>query len=138
MIRNVMDKLATFFSVAATVSADTDGASVDGQSILSLTYLVSVAAFTFTGSNKIALRILHSDDNVNFTEATFANNELYAPVKELTTAGDGAKTHYVEYRGNKRYTKLQLDVSGTVSVAVAACAVGIAKLKPADAVVSLA
>jgi hypothetical protein len=138
MIHNLMDKIEQRFGLAATVSADVDTAVIDTQDLSSLAFLVSVAAFTFTGVNKIALRIKHSDDNVTFSEATLADNDLYVEVPELITAGDGAKTHKVEYRGLKRYVKMTLDVSGTVSVAAAVCAIGKSKDMPADSTISLA
>ena len=138
MIHNLMHKVVAKFGLAATVTADVDSAVIDTQNMSSLAFLVSVGAFTFTGVNKIALKIFHSDDNVTFTEATLANNEIYAAALELITAGAGANTHYVEYRGLKRYAKMTLDVSGTVSVPVGVTAVGISKVRAPDAVVSLA
>jgi len=111
----------------ATVTADVNSASVDTKDLNSLGFVVSVGAFTFTNTNKIDLVLEHSDDNSNWTQVGQEN--LYAgtaPIaKSLSAAADASKTHLVEYRGGKRYVRLVLDVSGTVSVPAAVVAVSL-------------
>lgn len=108
-----------------TLSADTNSASVDTQNINSLAFLVQLGAFTFTGSNKLDLKLQHSDDDATFVDVAQENiYEGTAPiVKSCIVAGDANTTQAVEYRGGKRYARLVLDVSGAVSVACAVVAI---------------
>jgi hypothetical protein len=138
MQRNLMDRLLSVFSFAGTLTVTTNGAVVDGKDLLSVAYLVSPAAFTFSGTNKITMRIFHSDDGSTFTEALEANGDLYGANPVLDTPAEGAASSYIEYRGTKRYTRLQLEVGGTVSVAVGALAIGKPKLMAPNTVISLA
>jgi len=119
MNRGIKGKLAAFNAYQGTLSADTSSTSIDTKELDSAGFLVQVAAFTFTGVNKVALQLTESDDNSTFTDVAAVDYEGGA-IKELIVAGDGAKTHAVGYLGNKRYIKLLLNVSGTVSVAVSA------------------
>jgi hypothetical protein len=110
MLRNLAQKIKNYMVLAPqTLTADVNSTSVDLEALRSFGFIVSVGAFTFTGTNKVALVIQDSDDNVAFTSTT--------DLKELVAAADANKTHLVEYKGNKRYVRLLLDVSGTVSVA---------------------
>jgi hypothetical protein len=111
-----------------TVTADVNSASVDTQDLSSLGFLVAVGAFTFTNANRIDLKLQHSDDGTTWVDV--AQEHIYADttapiVKSLVAAGDASKTHLVEYRGGKRYVRLVLDVSGTVSVPTSAIAISL-------------
>ena len=118
---------------AQTVSADTNCASVDCKDINSLAFIVAVGAFAFTGANKIGLKLQHSDDNSTFVDVTEVYEGVAPLVKELAAGADADKSHLVEYRGGKQYARLVLDISGTVSVAIAVVAMSInPELKPAQ------
>jgi hypothetical protein len=99
-----------------TVTADVNTAEVDCQDLNSLGFIVSVGAFAFSNTNKIGLKLQHSDDNVTFVDVTEVYEGVAPLVKELDTPAEQSSSHLVEYRGGKRYARLQLDVSGTVSV----------------------
>ena len=105
------------------VTADVNCAGVDVQDLNSLAFLVNVAAFTFTGVNKIAIKLQDSDDNSTFADVTEVYEGTAPVVKTLEAVADGAASHLVEYRGGKRYARLVLDVSGTVSVIVGVVAI---------------
>ena len=108
---------------AQVITADTNCASVDTQDINSLAFLVNVAAFTFTGVNKIALTLQESDDNSTWANVTEVYEGTAPSPIILDTVPEGDKAHLVEYRGGKRYARLVLDVSGTVSVAMSVAAI---------------
>lgn len=116
---------------AQTISADTNCAGVDCTDINSLAFLVLVGAFAFTGVNKVALKLQHSDDDVTYVDVTESYAGATAIAKELAAGADQNKSHLVEYKGGKKFARLVLDVSGTVSVAMAVVAMSIhPELKP--------
>jgi len=116
MNRGIKGNLAAFLGYSGTLTADTNSTSIDTKDVDSVGFLVAVAAFSFTGSNKVALKLQESDDNSTFTDCALVDYEGGA-LKELDATEDGAKVHAVGYLGQKRYVRLSLDVSGTVSVA---------------------
>lgn len=116
MNRGIKGKLAAVPGLGATVSADTSTSAVDLKDYNAFGFLIALAAFAFDASNKIAFKLFHSDDNVSFSECEAKDYEGGA-LKEATDPADGGKVHAVGYVGEKRYVKLTLDVTGTVSVA---------------------
>lgn len=106
-----------------TLTADANSATVDCQDLNSLAFIVAVGAFAFSATNKIGLKLQHSDDGVAFVDVTEVYEGVAPLVKELDAPAEQSLSHLVEYRGGKRYARLQLDVSGTVSVPCAVVAV---------------
>lgn len=128
MNKGIKGRLAAFPGLqVAALAADTLSDAVDSAGLNSLGWLVSVAAFAFTSVNKIGLELVHSDDNVTYVAADLSDYEG-GSIKELLTAADGGKVHAVGYVGTKRYVKLNLNVSGIVSVNVSAIALSTAPL----------
>ena len=101
-----------------TVTADTNSASANLKDLRNFAFLVVMGNFSFTGTNKIGLKMQESDDNSIFTDCPLS---AYAGgvLKECIAAADANTTHVVEYKGVKQFVRLALDVSGTVSVAAA-------------------
>lgn len=119
MLRGLVNKIkALMLLEAQSISADTNSTAVDLSPYRSFAFLVSVGTFTFSGTNKVALKMVESDDNITFTDCALSCY-VGGAIKELITAGDGETMHVVEYKGNKRYAKLFLDVSGTVAAPMA-------------------
>ncbi len=119
MLRGMAQKIKTLMLLAAqAISADTLSAAVNLADFSRFGFLFNVGAFAFDSSNKIALDIHESDDNVTYTKASDADH-VGGAVKELSAAGDASKIHLVEYRGVKKYIKLNLNVTGTVSAPIA-------------------
>ena len=137
MLRNLSAKIKAIQVLAPqTITADTLSASVDCEAFGSAAFIVDVGTFSFTGSNKCAIALKVSDDNSTFVDA--AAEDLYvvdgaAPVVKLLDAtGEDAQAYVIEYRGAHRYVKLNLDISGTVSIPVAVTALlGYSELLPA-------
>lgn len=119
MLRNLAQKTKALMLLAAqSVTADTNTLSADMKDFRNFAFLVSVGNFTFTGVNKIGLKIQESDDNSAWADAPLTSYYT-AAIKELIAVADANTVHVVEYRGEKRYVRLVLDVSGTVAAPVA-------------------
>jgi hypothetical protein len=119
MLRNLAQKIKSLMLLAAqSVTADINSASTNLAEFRSFAFLVSVGNFTFTGVNKIALKMQESDDNTTFTDCAL---EAYAggTIKELIAVADANTMHVVEYKGHKKYVRMALDVSGTVAAPIA-------------------
>lgn len=132
MNRGIKGNLAAVLALTvAALSADTATPAHDTKEFDAFGYLVQVGAMAFDASNKIALELLHSDDNSTFTACDLSDYEGGA-IKELAAAADASKVHAVGYVGSKRYVKLNLNVTGTVSVATSVIGISTApKSKPA-------
>jgi hypothetical protein len=119
MLKNVVNKIKKVFLLAPQVlTADALTASVDLQFMLNFAFEVIVGAPGFTGTDKMALKVLHSDDDITFVAC--AETDLYSYVsgniaKELVAVSDEDKVHMIEYRGSKRYVKLELDIQGALT-----------------------
>ncbi len=124
------------FSSSPLLSASADINVGRGNAIV-----LSVATFTFTGVNSLALNLQESDDNSTFTDVVNGANlgqeigtvwgsmtadELLTDLTDPSTTLNGAtltlddtgndETVYVaEYLGNKRFFRLQIVEAGTVT-----------------------
>jgi hypothetical protein len=126
MLKDVKGELKKFFLLAPQViSADTTTAAADLKDVQNFAFLVSVGAAAFSGTDKAALKVTHSDDNSTFVDCV--STDLYSSVsaniaKELVAAGDANALHLIEYRGIKRYVKLTIDIQGSLASAAVAVA----------------
>ena len=129
MLRNLSAKLK-FIAVliAQTVAASVNSTGVDCADFGSMLFLINVGSFSFTGTNKITVKLQVSDDNTNWSDA--AAEDMYviegaAPTYiVLDATGEDSKVYALEYRGTHRYARVALVVGGTVSVPVAITSVG--------------
>lgn len=108
----------------ATVSATGATASVDCQDINSLGFLLSVGSFAFTSVNYLTVNLQESDDDSAWADVTQVY-EGTAPAALVLNdqATQESKSHLVEYRGGKRYARLNIVESGTVSVPLSVVAI---------------
>lgn len=129
MLRSIKDILQYAASlIDQAVTATVASASVDTADFNALTFLVSVGAFSFSGTNKISLQMQHSDDDSawsNCADADIYNAEDGANgyAKILDAGGETSNVYPCHYRGNKRYVRMNLVVGGTVSVPACVIAV---------------
>ncbi len=140
MLRSMKDQLKVSSVIAAaSVTASGTSSSVDMQDFGSLSFAVAVGATSgndLDASHKLALKMLESDDNSTFTDVD--GDDIYDAetaasdiAKMLDSTADASSVHLVHYRGNKRYVKLNIVETGTVSVPLAVLAIrGHAKVKP--------
>jgi hypothetical protein len=137
MLRSLKDKLK-FNQVLIDDAFDATAAtsSVDLADFNSLSFLVSVGTFAFTGTDKLSLVVQHSDDDAAWANATDADifdaEDGDNGVAKILDAGtDDESVHAVHYRGNKRYARLNIVEAGTVSVVLDVVAVrGHSELMP--------
>lgn len=129
MLRSLMAKLK-FLTVLfpQTITGDTNCTSVDNADFGSACQLVHVGtpAADFDGSNKIAIEVEHSDDNSTFVDCEAG--DLFEPEaagvqKILDATADKESVYPVFYLGSKRYWRIVLNETGTVSVAIGITAV---------------
>lgn len=124
MLRNVKNKIKEFFLLAPQVLvADATTLAANLAGVENFAFQVIMGAAALTGVDKIQLKLTHSDDNITFTDCVAA--DMYTNVsaniaKELVAAGDANAVHLIEYRGNKQYVKLTLDMQGAMASAAAA------------------
>lgn len=123
MLRDIKGLFKALVALAPqTVTADIDTAVMDLKSFRNFGFLLNVGAMSFTGVNKIDLKLLHSDDGSTFVACTaddMYTNEGSNIAKSLDNSSEQNSMHLIEYRGNKRYVKMTLEVSGTVSCPIA-------------------
>lgn len=109
----------TFAATAATSSVDT-------KDINSLGFLLAVGSFAFTGVNFLTVNVQESDDDSVWSDV--GAEGLYegtAPAVLVLNdqASQESKSHLVEYRGGKKYARLNIVESGTVSVPLSVVAI---------------
>lgn len=105
---------------AASLTADPTPPAIDrrGYDAVEFYLAIGVGGITFDATNKIEFKLTHSDDNVTY-EAVAQSDVLGATVgsggivKSLVAAHAAAAVYRFGYVGNRRYTKLLPDFSGT-------------------------
>ena len=143
MLRTLRDTLkVTQCLEPATVSATGAGAGVDNAIGGSLAFIVNVGDFAFTGGNKLDIVMQDSDVDVDGSYAACVAADFYSDdnpetaasgiFKSLDATGDVDSVYVVHYKGNKRYARINLVETGTVSAPVSIVAVqGHLKSNPA-------
>lgn len=135
--------VATHGWVAAVATADVTPITIDRAGFESVTFhaYVGVGGITFDATNKLALKMEHSDDgstwsNVALADVLGAAAVTDGVVKDWTAAKAAASVHSFGYIGGKRYSRLTPDFSGTHGTGTAvACVVvkGHPEISPAVA-----
>lgn len=141
-MRDLHSDIKVVQSIAcAEYDDDNTAVAVDRQGYESVEYVlaVGVGGIEFDASNKIEFKLTHSDDNTNY-EAVSAADVLGVEsvgndgiVKALTAQHEAAAVYRFGYIGNKRYTKLLADFSGSHGTGTVLAAVAIlshAQMKP--------
>lgn len=109
-------------------TSDVNGTGIDIQGFNDVFFVVNVGANggTLDGSNNVTFVLQDSDDNSTFadvTDSTLAGGYTVDANGVFTTVdagGEAATAYKVAYTGNKRYVRLQADVTGTISLPVSA------------------
>jgi hypothetical protein len=112
--------LAPVSSFAATAATS----SVDCKDINSLGFVLAVGSFAFSGSNYLTVNLQESDDNSTWTDVTQVyEGTAPAPLVLNDQATQESKSHLVEYRGGKRYARLNIVETGTVTAPLSVVAI---------------
>lgn len=120
MLREISSKLKKMFCIApaATVTASTNGTTVDTQGLSAVLFIFNVGVIALgDASNYMSLNIEESDDNSLWS--------VSSTVKQLKdTSLDAGQLYSGSYTGNKRYTRAAIAETGTASAFISASAVG--------------
>jgi hypothetical protein len=109
------------------LSADNTPAALSAALYDAETFLINVGVggITFDGTNKIEVKLTHSDDDVTYTAVTDADVEIVTEagaagtvatggiVLNLVAAHAAAGVTKVDYIGGKKFKKILADFSGT-------------------------
>ncbi len=106
---------------AIVKAADTDATGIDTQGFNSSMAIVNVGApgITFSGSNKVDIKLEDSSDNSTFTAVTNNNFVTGGTVdssgiwQTIDADGDCNAVYGIGYVGPERYYRVVLDFSGT-------------------------
>lgn len=123
-MRDLYSQVAPVVAIgAAALAADNTPAAIDlaGYQSAVVEIAVGVGGITFDATNKIELKLTHSDDDTTYVAVADADVQLPAGqtvgsggiVKSLVAAHAAASVSKVGYVGGKRYVKLLADFSGT-------------------------
>ena len=124
MWKNLKQKIYHKMVLApATLSATTATSSVDCKDINSLGFLLNVGAFVFDGTNYLTVNLQESDDDSAWSNVTEVYEGTAPAPLILNDSAQQSKSHLVEYKGGKRYARLNIVESGTVSVALSVAAI---------------
>lgn len=123
---SVIGVVPTSITADASYTIDTQSAANIGFKSLTLEVYVGVGGITFDPTNKIEVKVTHSDDNVNYvavtdddlildynSDVTLGLPDANGTVRALTALHAAAENFLVGYRGKKRYVKVTFDFSGT-------------------------
>ncbi|MGE4043326.1 MAG: hypothetical protein AB7F35_00630 [Acetobacteraceae bacterium] len=125
MLREIMSGIGAVPSLNASLSSDTNGASVDRSESFALGLLLAIGAggVTFSGTDKVEFKWEVSDDNsawsaaaqgdINLpdgTEVTLGTGGIF---KTLNAAHAAITAERFNYVGGKRYHRIVADFSGT-------------------------
>lgn len=121
-MRDLANSISVVETLAsATRTADADGTGVDLQGFESATVVAHFGAegITLSTSNKIEMKLEHSDDNVTFSAVTSASDVVDGTVDAsgIFATADGnddiPAVFTIGYVGGKRYIRAVIDYSGT-------------------------
>lgn len=124
------DKAITVLQTPATLSADTETSSVDLQFYESCLIVVEIGVdAALDGSNYWNIGIEESDDDSAFTDV--AEADMIGAISGTTTGqfalvdstAEDAAAYMVGYIGAKRYVRVHLDETGTLSGPISAIAI---------------
>ena len=112
----------------ATVTATGNTSGVNVADFGSLMFLVHAGAMVFDGSNYLDLIVQESDDDSTYT--TCDDDAIYNAedgdngiAKKLDDTTDQNSVHVIHYRGNKKYARIRMVETGTVSCPIGVTAV---------------
>ena len=117
--------------VPAVRTATAAGSSIDtlGFSAIEFAYQFGAGGITFDSSNKIGLKLEHSDDDSTFTACADADvvgfTGLSSGVFKEFTSAQSAQVVKVGYVGRKRYVKPSLVFTGTHGTGTASAIQGV-------------
>lgn len=139
MNRSLKDTLKiTSCKLPVAVTADANATGVQTSEFGSLAFLVHVGTpdAAFDATNKVSINLEESDDDSTYAvvdaDGMFDGETPASGIfKILDDTADKDQMYVVHYRGVKKFARIALDVSGTVSCVIGVSAVqGHSELQP--------
>lgn len=113
-----------------TLTDSASSAGVETSHAGSLSFAVNTGSFAFSGSNKLDIVMQHADVDTDGSYANCADDDIFNAedgangiVKSLDATSDQDMVHLAHYRGNKKFARIRLVETGTVSCIVGVVAV---------------
>lgn len=121
MMRSQYGKLKAVFGLAKTVgSGDSTSAAIDLQGFKSCMINIVAGVFNLTGTNKVTLTVLESDDNTTYGTVAAADMEGMETASVFrawdASASDASTVTQLHYKGVKRYVKCTFVEAGTAAL----------------------
>jgi hypothetical protein len=118
-------KIANALNQAATLTATTNGNTIDRAGYGQVDFNVQVGTSTTADAdNLFTVSLEHSDaSDMDPAEAVTAANGLLGANLVINATGDANKVNHIGYNGIKRYVRLVATETGTASVQICATAV---------------
>ncbi len=128
MMRSQYGRIKSVFGMSKTVGGgDSTSSVIDLQGFKSLALAITAGVFNLTGTNKVTLTVLESDDNTTYgtvASADMEGMETSSVVRAWdASASDASTVTELHYRGVKRYVKCVFVEGGTVSIPMSVVAV---------------
>lgn len=135
MLKMLKDVLKIASSLApAAVSATGASTGFNVADFGALTFAIHVGATAvndFSSSHKLDIVMQHADVDSDGSYADCADADIYNAetgasgiVKSLDATTDASSVHLAHYRGNKKFARIRLVETGTVSVPIGIIAIG--------------
>lgn len=112
--------------VAVTADVATSGVAVEAGESLQL--VLNVGAFAFSTTNSLSVRVQHSDTNVGTDYEAVTAADVFqdvgtsGEVEVLDSTDDASSVFTYDYKGAKKFVRLNIVETGTVSTVLAASA----------------
>lgn len=119
---------ASLTPAVRTATAAGSGVDTQGFNAAEAVFHLGAGGITFDGTNKLGLKLEHSDDNSTFvacadTDVTGFTGLASGVFKEFTSVQAAAQTVKIGYVGGKRYVRPSAVFSGTHGTGTACSAI---------------
>lgn len=128
MMKSLYGRIKPVYALAKTVgSGDSTTSVIDMQGFTSLCLSFVAGVFNLTGTNKVTLTVLESEDNTTYGTVAAADIEGMETASVFrawdSSASDASTVTNLHYRGTKRYVKAVLAEAGTVALPMGCIAI---------------
>lgn len=123
-MRDLYHKIGVVHLLGAVDIATTDTASsiLDMQGFESAVFLVNIGVITTPDANSYITPVLQESDTIVGTDfAAVAAADMIGAFTKMDAATEDQTTQYVQYRGTKRYVRVNVDITdadGGISAAL--------------------
>lgn len=137
MNRSLKDKLLVSVLLNETVAATGNSLGVDTSKGEALLIAVQAGDFAFSGTNSLNVQLQHADVDVDGSYAAVTDADVFetvgasGSVAVLDSTDDTETISLYSYKGDKKFVRVRLVETGTVSAPMAVTAIqGMLKAAP--------